>query len=640
MGEPPTPEGPLDRRDLPARFERWRGVLATWPRRVAVLLGALELIYLIAANVFLNSRAGMAVMNREPDKVRVAYDRAWTPLPGLVRVHALALDGESRRVRWRTRIDRAWTMIWTPSLLFKHVRIVSSTPTGVDVDVEALPKPDQPPPRKPGRGWQVTLGGLRVDDFRRLRVNENEIAADGLLRGSIRFEVRGPMELDIDRLRFDDGVVRSAGQEVAKRLHLDAELATEPWRVGLQTVAELIAGATGEVELDARVESIGFLDAYLRKLPWLGLGGSGDLALELAIDRGSLLPGSALAVSGDAIFADLFDVRARGRGRIAGTVDSEERLQLGASLKEFSVERASDGMAILVGEGLESIVTVASTRLYEPPEEVAGAIKLDSARAEDLSRFGPYVPGGLELDLEQGAAELSMSLSYDTGARSGQGELDVALRDVVAGYADARIAASGALEVLLPALDLVGGRFDLSGTRLVLEGGRIERRGEVKSEDWGARLAIASGVLDLPPRRADAQPEDQRAVALSADFAVTMSDTLPIVVIMEQHLPKLRFIDGLLTISEVEASGRVEARGDALGLHGIEVSGGERDQLTILLDLDLAGSGASGVAYARYRALDASVALHRGERDWGILHARRHYEQALAEYVARRGDRR
>jgi hypothetical protein len=623
------------RSSIRSRLRRRLG--GRWPRRLALALIALELVYLVAGNVFLRSEAGMGVMNRRPEKVRVGYQSAWTPLPGLVRVSALELGGESRRVRWRTTIDRAWTWIWIPSLALQHVRIVSATPSGVDLDIEILPPSEEP--RRPGRGWKVTLGGLRTDDLRRLRVDEYEIVSDGELRGWIQFQVRGPLELDVDRLRFEDGVLRRADRTLAERLRLEAELTTEPWRAGQQPLDELIEGTSGRLALGARVESVGFLAGYLRRLPWLGLGGSGDLALDVEVERGSLLPGSALTVEGDQIFADLFDLRATGRGRIAGTVEPEPQgVRLGASLSEFSVARSSDGAALFVGEELESIVTIESTALHRPPEDVAGAIRLASARAQDLSRFGPYFPAGLALVFERGQAELSLDLAYDTGARSGSGDLEIALRDVAARYADARIVTSGRIDVELPALDLVSGRFDLDGTRIELEGGRIEHRDEVRSDDWSARLVIPAGTLELPPRDRDRGTPAPRATALTADLEVVMSDSAPVVAIMEQRLPKLRFVDGLLTMKEVELTGRVEARGDRLGLHGIEVSGGEGDQLTILMDLDLAGADTRGAAYARWRALDAAVVLDEGERDWGFFRSRRKYDQALAEQRARRGE--
>ncbi|HVS13757.1 MAG TPA: hypothetical protein VMV46_07525 [Thermoanaerobaculia bacterium] len=628
------------RDDGASGWRSWRSLpwLSTWPRRVAVALLALELVYLIAANVFLHTEAGMAVINRKPDKVRVAFDGAWTVLPGLVRLRGLELAGDSRRVSWSTKIDRAWTMIWIPSLVFKHVRIVGGRQSGAEVAIEVRPEPDEPRRPKPGRGWKVTLGGLRVEDLRRFAVNQYEIVPEGLVRGWVQFQARGPMELRIDRVRFDDATVRSSGEEVATGLQLDAGFTTEPWRVGLQTVDELLAGASGEVALDAQVANLGFLHAYLRKVPWLLLGGSGGLSLALDVERGSVLPGSALALSGEEIWADFFDFRARGSGRVAGTVESREKgIELGAILDRFSIDRSSDGASMLVGEGLESLVMIASTALDEPPEDVAGAVKLTSARAEDLSQFGPYFPGGLELDLVRGAAELSMDLVFDTGARSGHGELEVELRDVAASYGDAGVAASGSIDVVLPALDLKAGRYDISGTRVDLENGRIAHRGKVRSDAWWVHLAIPSGTLELPRWRAGSGSAALREVALSADLEVAMSDTAPIVVLMEQRLPRLRFIDGLLTISEVELTGRVEARGRTLGLRGIEVSGGEKDQLTILLDLDLDGPRTAGVAYARYRALDAAVALDGDGRDWGILHPKRMYEEALAEYRRQRG---
>jgi hypothetical protein len=103
-----------------------------------------------------------------------------------------------------------------------------------------------------------------------------------------------------------DGRVLSSGAEVASALQLETGFRTEPWRVGQQQVSELLGGATGDVDLQARVSNLGFLNAYLSKLPWLGLGGSGDLALDLKLDQGALESGSAMSLDGDALRLNSF----------------------------------------------------------------------------------------------------------------------------------------------------------------------------------------------------------------------------------------------------------------------------------------------------------------------------------------------
>jgi hypothetical protein len=125
-------------------------------------------------------------------------------------------------------------------------------------------------------------------------------------------------------------------------------------------------------------------------------------------------------------------------------------------------------------------------------------------------------------------------------------------------------------------------------------------------------------------------------MAITAELDARMRDTAPLVVLLEQRLPKLAWFDRLLTVPDVALTGSLAAHGPGLGLYGVEVTGGEEDRLEIRADLDLDGPATTGAAYVRYRALDASLDLDRGDRDWGLRRARQQYEASAARRAALR----
>jgi hypothetical protein len=616
-------------------FRGRRSAGARWLRRLALAVLVVEALYLLAGNLFLHTAWGRGVLRG--GAFSATWTSAWTPLPGLVRFEALELRG-GRRVRWRVGIDRGRAWFWLPALARREVRVVGGRVAGVEVEVD--PRSEGPPEWRRGRsrpGWRTTLGSLRVAGLRRVRVAGYEIAGNGLLRGGASFQARGPMQLHLARLGLDGGVVRSAGTEIARGVRLEASVDSRPFHVGRQDLTELLAGLDGELELEADTDNVGFVAAYLRRVPWLGLDGTGHLAVDAVLAAGVLRPGSTFVLTGEHLRADFFALTAHGGGRLEGRVDDGGGLRLGAVLAELTLERPRDGATILTGSGLEAWARTPTAAVHEAPAGLSGRVSLPSARSADLAVLGAYLPPGLGLRFAGGNAELAAELEFDTLAGTGRGRLTLEAREMTGGFGDAAFAGDLTLRAKSPDLDLLAGRFDLSGTRLDVEDGRFERGGRVRSSGWWGRVEVPAGRVTLA-RSAGGPAAAPPAMAITAELDAHLLDTAPVVVLLEQRLPKLAWFDRLLTVPDVTLTGRLSAQGSELGLYGVEVTGGEEDRLEIRADLDVDGPATTGAAYVRYRALDASLDLDRGDRDWGLRRARQRYEASAARRAALRTD--
>jgi len=69
-------------------------------RTVVVLGVAYVVIYLIGANLILNTGLLQRAINRRPEKSLVEWRSGWTVLPGRVHVEGLRVRGQSRRAQW------------------------------------------------------------------------------------------------------------------------------------------------------------------------------------------------------------------------------------------------------------------------------------------------------------------------------------------------------------------------------------------------------------------------------------------------------------------------------------------------------------------------------------------------------------
>ena len=608
----------------PQRFRPIRRVIAV----TALTVVAIELLYLAGANGFLHSHWGRETLNRNPEKLAVTWQRAWTWWPGVLHVRDLEIGGKARRAGWSVTIDSGRLVILLPSLLRRHFRLLEGHVQGAEIAMAVLPAPETPRPPGRRRAWRVSLDDVTLEPLRVFRLNDYELRGEGLAAGWAHFQVRGPAELDLTSLAFDDAVLLDTGEIVAESLRLDGRLQVDPFVIGEDKVGDLLAGLTGVIALDAQAASLGFIAAYLERAPWLRLGGSGHLTAAVETTRGWLAPGSRLTLEGPTIEADLFGLRAVGEGRLVGAVpEGSEGTELSVRLPSFAVSRKLDQARLLEGENLEVTVTNDSTAIDRPAQGIELAVELPPANVPDLAAFSFYLPEAAGLELTGGTAQLEASLEYSTTERSGDGRLRLSGHQVAAAFGDVDLRADVLLDTRLADARLEDGHIDLSGTRLEIDEVQTSDRGRLRDSAWWARIELPRGRLVKTLDDLQSAP-----TRIEAQVSAELRDTGPLVALLQQHAPRLAWMDGLLTVHNVQAGSRVRIQGPRISLADLEVTGGKKGRLEILGELDLVRQDPSGVLFARWGKLSAAVSLAEGERDWKFTRSRQWYDASAEAY--------
>jgi hypothetical protein len=602
--------------------------------KIAVLAGAgLWLLYLAAANGFLSSRWGQQTLNRKPDKLTIAWQSAWTWLPGILHVRGLEIRGRARRAEWRTTIDRGRLVILLPSLLGRQFRLLSGDAHGGEIEVTVLPPPETPRSAARRRPWRVSLEGVSIEPLHVFRLNDYELRGAGRATGWAQFEVAGPTQLELTALSFVDTVVLDAEQIAAEALRLDGHLRLDPFVIGEDTVQDLLAGLTGAVALETEASSLGFLAAYLDDMPWLRLGGGGHLTAAIETTNGWLAPGSRLTLQGPTVGADLFGLHATGEGSLVGVVpEDSSHTELSLRLPGFSVSRQLDQALLLEGENLELLVTNDSTAIDRPARGITLALRVPPARVPDLAAFSVYLPEAAGLAITGGTAQLEANLTYSAAEKTGNGRLLLSGRQVEATFHEVELRADLRLDTALADAHLEDGHIDISGTHLEIDEVHTREDGQLRDSGWWGRIHLPDGRLVKVLGDPAAAPTAVEA-AVSAD----LRDTGPLISLLQQHVPKLAWMDGLLTVHGVKARSNVSIQGPRISLADLEITGGKKGRLEILGQLDLVPEDAAGVLYARWGKLSAAVSLAAGERDWKLTRSRQWYDRAAPAYRARPG---
>ncbi|WP_058835640.1 hypothetical protein [Luteimonas abyssi] len=87
---------------------------------------AVWLLYLIAANVFLNTAIGERVINQRPERFNAEWRWAVSVWPGFIHVREVRMGGRTRATAWEASASRAAGRIQVLPLLRKEVRIAST----------------------------------------------------------------------------------------------------------------------------------------------------------------------------------------------------------------------------------------------------------------------------------------------------------------------------------------------------------------------------------------------------------------------------------------------------------------------------------------------------------------------------------
>jgi hypothetical protein len=215
-------EGRLRSRPRRVRWRRLVVVALSIPTLVVVL-------YLVVANVVLQTRLLRNLVGRDPTALRLDYQSAYSIVPGRVHVEGLSVRGRQRSLEWLFTLDRADVSVSLVDLLHKRFHATRVRSTGFAIRVRlrleraqaipnvlaALPPIDgfadpplldagpEPPPLTDAdyNLWMVHLEDVEVEHVREVWIHTVRSEGDSRLRG--RWLFRPARWLDVGPATVD-----------------------------------------------------------------------------------------------------------------------------------------------------------------------------------------------------------------------------------------------------------------------------------------------------------------------------------------------------------------------------------------------------------------------------------------------------
>lgn len=508
-----------------------------WLIKLIILAGMPGLVYLVAANLFLNVTFIQQKLSSNPDNFKIAWSSGWTFLPGHLHVNNLQMEGRNPQRQWSVLISRGELDLVLWRLFSRTIHLQSSTISGLTVTVnskitgsqgaaasrssaapEARLAPLKPletiniPPsieqNETGPGWAFTIGQADIADINQINIDTYTFTGRGGLQlNQLTFGRDGALALERGALQMESGILMSGLQSIGTSLESDIELRLDRFVPGEPDGPATAGFVSGRIGLNGDLSSFGILNRYFSDSGWLQLKGRGSLNANLLIEKGRLREDSELSIDSPDLAVELDEQNdsgsgdrysIRGAGTVKGDVSSrsgEARTELQVELKNIVMHTKPQEQLFLQGEAFHLLLTAPPVNFSEKPAEPVVRLQWDEAVMPDISVLNGSLPGEMPFRMRAGRARLNGYLDYADRVVSGMFEL--AGEDVSGEVLNKSVTGRLGLELHLKQADINNRQLDLSGTRIELQTAHQVREsaGQTGQRAFRTELKIIEGRL-------------------------------------------------------------------------------------------------------------------------------------------------
>ena len=620
-------------------------VLKRIVRAVLVAVIALQVLYLVATNVFLNTRLAPRVINRRPQRFEIRWRSAWSLWPGMVSLRGVETRGQSRSLDWYARLDTVTATFHVLPLANRTVHLRSVHASGVDYRQRRIlapgatprfPVADLPPipgvfdaspassgshgpPKPPGPAWTVVADRIQCD-IDQLWFDRFRFAGSMRLETPMGLIVHGPMEFGRIRLTMTKGDLLAGREKIFADLALDVDARIHPFAPRESKRLGFFRSLSGRFDLRSPSSSLFFLDAYFRSTPWVHFNERAGGRITFVLERGRLQPGTSLTIVNDHADLQVIDRRILGPGVIRGhveMVDGKPQSTLTATLREFQVVPLDSDVPFARGRDATLQATSRTPDFCNPFTDVRLVFDMPEGYLLDPTFYNRLIPAGSSFRLVSGTGTLRYHLEGSRAEQGLHGGIDLTLEDGAATFKSARIHGNMALHARLRQASPKDKFFDISGTRLDLS---------IDDPRWSA-------VITLP----QAKMRFTDPVASDAAIRLSMQDTRPIVALYDALKGIPDWIQHMMTIAHIRGGAMLHAEGGRVYVNDLDVTG---DKLHALGDLSMGSDGRDGLLYIRFHGFSLGVKMHDGGRDLKIIRPLHWFkEERAARRAAQEGSR-
>jgi len=428
----------------------------------AVVLVVVELIYLLAANLFLNSPLAERSFNRKPERFHIHWSSAYSLYPGHIHASNVRVGGHSRKNRWVALSTQASGRIKLLPLLLRRLSFDTIRADNVvmvlDREVPFL-EPSQSTSKRPP--WKLHFDAITTDSLRSLRlakwhVDQIEdatavLALDKTLRQGAFAILPSSLHARSVRLSFD-------GTVFATQAKLDYEMTMAPSTHAQAPGLKRMRYVDARLQLAGRAPGLSIAGGDSDFLSFATGDTGGRVDADVSMDDGTLTPGGKVSWSAPLVLQDGKPDPRPERLQVQALVEAD-----GVSLRALVPKRAGSE------DFLDANLRVAErelqrTTVRELLRKTSGEIAL-RWHFRTLSWMNPLLSdnGWLRLD---GQAEVDAQLKLREGRLASGSRANIpqaqVQADVLQTVMSAQARATAKVEGQRTTVDFVANRFHLA----------------------------------------------------------------------------------------------------------------------------------------------------------------------------------
>lgn len=216
---------------------------------------ALYGVYVVGANIFLNTDIGFDLINKKPEKMHIQWESGSTYLPGVVTIEGFQIRGQSKKMQWFCEMPGGTFHISLLALASKQIKIRKGRGDGFDFrsrrrltaeeaeteiadllpEIPGFSNPPDPapediyPPRKKKKKnpWHLKINNVDLVGPVNLWLNRMQIAGTGSVGGSVDYLLGHEMEIPAAHLGLSDGRFLVDAEAIAEKLDIEIDAGFE-----------------------------------------------------------------------------------------------------------------------------------------------------------------------------------------------------------------------------------------------------------------------------------------------------------------------------------------------------------------------------------------------------------------------------
>lgn len=276
-------------------------VLKTWLRRARwplYALLALYLLYLAAANAFINSERGQALINRKPERFQMHWTGGYTLWPGRVVLREVRMRGHVRKQTWALSADDVRGRIALLPLLQRQLQIAWVEAAGLQGEVQQAGHEMLPlaySQEKQRKAWRLEIASIKATELRQFAFRDWQLVGEGEGEAAlVKQFAGGPFELRPSIVRFRNARISQQQQPWLHQAQLQAafslpeHLAADYRGLARLDILKLALRAEGKTPgFAAQLDEHGRYQLQIQDSP-------GSLVADVQLAEGRLQTGSRL----------------------------------------------------------------------------------------------------------------------------------------------------------------------------------------------------------------------------------------------------------------------------------------------------------------------------------------------------------